>query len=136
MGDKIHFQIATADGSVCDERVSYVLAPVTNGDIGILGDHAPMVASLREGVIKYKTGDKEHFAAVSGGVLSVADNELIILAASAEKAENIDIARALAAEKRAKERIQSKSSEWDMHRAEMSLRRALAREKAYDLSHR
>ena len=136
MKDKIHFQLTTAEGTVCDEMCSYVLAPVTGGDIGILAGHAPMIASLGEGVIKYRTDGKDHFAAVSGGVLSVSDNELIILARSAEKAESIDLARAQAAEARARERIRSRSSEWDMARAESSLHRALAREKAYSLINR
>ena len=133
MKDRIHFQLTTAGGMVCDAMASYVNAPVENGDIGILADHAPMIASLREGVIKYVTDGRENFAAVSGGILSVAGNELIILAHSAELAENIDLARAQAAEARARERIASHSAEWDMKRAETSLHRALARQKAYKL---
>ena len=77
-----------------------------------------------------------HFAAVSGGVLSVADNELIILARSAEKAETIDLARAQASEARAKQRIAAKASDLDLKRAELSLHRALAREKAYAMLHK
>ena len=133
MENKIHFQVTTADGAVCDEMVNFVSAPIVDGEVGILAGHAPMIASLKEGVVKYKIDDEEHYAAISGGVLSVADNELIILARSAEKAESIDLARAQAAEKRARERIDSKSAEWDMKRAELSLHRALVREKAYSL---
>lgn len=132
MENKIHFQVTTADGAVCDEMVNFVSAPIVDGEVGILAGHAPMVAALKEGVIKYKTDDKEHYVAISGGVLSVADNELIVLARSAEKAESIDLARAQAAEKRARERIESKSSEWDMKRVELSLHRSLARQKAYN----
>lgn len=133
MENKIHFQVTTADGAVCDEMVNFVSAPLVDGEVGILAGHAPMIASLKEGVVKYKINDEEHYAAISGGVLSVADNELIILARSAEKAESIDLARAQASEKRARERIDSKSAEWDMKRAELSLHRALVREKAYSL---
>lgn len=133
MENKIHFQVTTADGAVCDEMVNFVSAPIVDGEVGILSGHAPMVAALKEGVVKYKIYDEEHYAAISGGVLSVADNELIVLARSAEKAESIDLARAQASEKRARERIDSKSAEWDMKRAELSLHRALVREKAYSL---
>ena len=73
---------------------------------------------------------------LSGGVLSVADNELIILARSAEKAETIDLARAQASEARAKERLASKAANLDIKRAELSLHRALAREKAYTMLHK
>lgn len=136
MENKIHFQITTAGGTVCDEMANYVSVPLTDGEAGILAGHANMIGALDEGVVKYKIDDEMHYAAISGGVLSVADNELIILARSAEKAESIDLARAQASEKRAKERLESKSSEWDMKRAEMSLHRALAREKAYSMLHK
>lgn len=135
MENKIHFQITTAGGTVCDEMANYVSVPLMDGEAGILAGHANMIGALDEGVVKYKIDDEMHYAAISGGVLSVADNELIILARSAEKAESIDLARAQASEKRAKERLESKSSEWDMKRAEMSLHRALVREKAYFISH-
>ena len=136
MENKIHLQITTAGGAVCDEMANYVSVPLVDGEAGILAGHANMIGALNEGVVKYKIDDEMHFAAISGGVLSVADNELIILARSAEMAETIDLARAQASERRARERIESKSAEWDMKRAEVSLHRALAREKAYTMLHK
>ncbi len=136
MANKIHLQITTAGGAVCDEMANYVSVPLVDGEAGILAGHANMIGALNEGVVKYKIDDEMHFAAISGGVLSVADNELIILARSAEMAETIDLARAQASEKRARERIESKSAEWDMKRAEVSLHRALARERAYTMLHK
>ena len=53
MADKIHFQITTADGVVCDAMASYALIPLTDGDVGVLADHAPMIGALNEGVVKY-----------------------------------------------------------------------------------
>lgn len=136
MADKIHFQIATAGGSVCDAMASSVTVPLYDGSAGILADHAPMIAALGEGVVKYVSGGEEKFAAVTGGVLSVADNEVIILARTGEMADNIDLARAQASERRARERIEHKAADIDLKRAEMSLKRALAREEAYSLSHK
>lgn len=136
MENKIHLQITTAGGIVCDEMANYVAVPLVDGEAGILADHANMIGALDEGVVRYKIDDQMHFAAVSGGVLSVADNELIILARSAEKAETIDLARAQASEARAKERLASKESNLDIKRAELSLHRALAREKAYTMLHK
>ena len=66
----------------------------------------------------------------------MADNELILLARTAEKAENIDLARAQASESRARKRIEEKSADIDLKRAELSLHRALAREKAYSMLHK
>lgn len=136
MENKIHLQITTAGGVVCDEMANYVAVPLVDGEAGILADHANMIGALDEGVVRYKVDEQMRFAAVSGGVLSVADNELIILARSAEKAETIDLARAQASEARAKERLASKASNLDVKRAELSLHRALAREKAYTMLHK
>ena len=134
MADRIHFQIATAEGVVCDSMASYALIPLSDGDVGVLADHAPMIGALKEGVVKYVSEGADHFAAISGGVLSVADNEVILLARTAERAESIDLARAQASERRARQRIESHAA--DMKRAELSLRRAIAREKAYTLLHK
>lgn len=136
MENKIHLQITTAGGTVCDEMANYVAVPLVDGEAGILANHANMIGALDEGVVRYKIDEQMHYAAISGGVLSVADNELIILARSAEKAETIDLARAQASEARAKERLASKSSNLDIKRAELSLHRALAREKAYTMLHK
>lgn len=136
MENKIHLQITTAGGTVCDEMANYVAVPLTDGEAGILANHANMIGALNEGVVRYKIDDEMHFAAVSGGVMSVADNELIILARSAERAENINLARAQASAARAKERIAAKADNLDLKRAELSLHRALAREKAYTMLHK
>ena len=136
MADKIHFQIATADGVVCDSMASYALIPLSDGDVGVLSDHAPMIGALKEGVVKYVSDGEDHFAAISGGVLSVVDNEVILLARTAERAESIDLARAQASERRARQRIQAHATNTDMKRAELSLQRAIAREKAYTMLHK
>lgn len=136
MSDKIHFQIATADGVVCDSMASYALIPLSDGDVGVLSDHAPMIGSLKEGVVRYVCEGEDHFAAISGGVLSVVDNEVILLARTAERAESIDLARAQASERRARQRIEAHAANTDMKRAELSLQRAIAREKAYTMLHK
>lgn len=133
MENTFHFQVTTADGAIIDEAATYASIPLADGEYGILPNHAPMIAAVKEGVIKFDGEGSDSFVAVSGGILSVCDNEVIVLARSAELAENIDLARAQASEKRARERIESKSGDMDMQRAEASLHRALAREKAYSL---
>ena len=133
MENKIHFQVVTAGGTVFDKMVSYVGVPLVDGEAGILAGHAAMLGSLKEGVVKAVFEDGEEYIAISGGVLSVANNELIMLARTAELAETIDLARAKASEKRARDRIEAKAGDIDMKRAELSLARALAREKAYSL---
>lgn len=131
MEDRIHFQVVTADGTVFEKMVHFVKVPLADGEAGILADHAPMLGSLCEGVSKAVFEGGEEYIAVSGGVVSVSNNEVIMLARTAELAENIDIARAQASEKRAKQRLEEKAADMDMDRAAASLHRALAREKAY-----
>ena len=133
MADQIHFQVVTADAAVFDRMTNYVGVPLTDGEAGILANHAAMLASLKSGVVKVKFEGGEEYIAVSGGVLSVSDNEVMILARTAELAENIDLARAKASEKRARERLADKAHDFDMSRAEMSLARSLARQKAYSI---
>ena len=130
MAKLIHLQIVTAGGTVCDEDARYVGVPLPDGDAGLLPGHAAMLGALKEGVVSYTVDGEKHYAAISGGVLSVAGSELIILARSAELAESIDLARAQASLERAKQRIAAKSENLDLRRAELSLRRALARIKA------
>ena len=126
MADKIHFQIATADGVVCDSMVCYALVPLSDGDVGVLSDHAPMIGALKEGVVKYVSEGDDHLA----------DNEVILLARTAERAETIDLARAQASERRARQRLESRAANVDLKRAELSLQRAIAREKAYTMLHK
>lgn len=136
MANKLHLQIVTANGLVCEEYADFVLVPIKGGDEGILPDHAAMIAALSHGVLRYKTENEERYLAILGGVMSLADNELIILAVRAERAENIDLARAQASEKRARARIEAKAANLDMSRAELSLHRSLARQKAYSYLHK
>lgn len=132
MENKIHLQVLTANSTVYDSMVNYVSAPLKDGEAGFLASHAPLLASLKEGVLfaRFSGAEKDDtvYIAVSGGVLDVAGNELIILARSAELAENIDLARAQAAERRARDRLTANEQHIDHHRAQASLYRALARE--------
>jgi len=133
MDNRIHLTVTTQIGVVYDKMVNYVLLPMVDGGYGILADHAPMIGALDEGIIKYRVDKEEDYIAVGGGVAEVIKNEVIVMATSAEKAEDIDMARAIAAERRARERLQSKTEMTDLIRAQHSLNRSMIRQKAYDL---
>ena len=83
MDKKIHLRIITLAGVVLDDIVDYALLPMKDGGYGILYNHAPMIGALEKGKLKYRIGDKEYFAAVNGGIVQVADNEIIIMTDSA-----------------------------------------------------
>ena len=138
MENKIHLQVLTAGATVYDGMVNYVAAPLKDGEAGFLCGHAPLLAALKEGVLTVRFADSSGvqsvYIAVGGGVLEIANDELIVLARSAECAENIDLARAQASERRARQRLADKESHFDHHRAEASLYRAIAREKCCALA--
>ncbi len=130
--EAIRLDIVTPAGILLSEQVSAVQVPGALGLMGILHNHAPLMTTLEIGAVKFNQGGKDHFLAVSGGFVEVKDNVVIILADAAERAEDIDLARAKASEKRAKERLEQKV-DIDMTRAEAALKRALNREKVATL---
>ena len=103
------------------------MAPGTEGELGILPHHAPLMTMLKPGELKAKQGDKDLSLVVTGGFLEVRPDRVIVLADAAERAEEIDLARAEAARKRAQERLEHPSEELDRARAEYALRRAITR---------
>ena len=131
MKDGIHLEIATAGGSVYDDMVSYVELPFSGGSVGVLKDHAPMLGAIEDGVV---TARKENgameFIAVNLGVANVVHNEVTLLVRTAERAENIDLPRAEAAEKRARDRLAERSANLDVKRAQIALHRSLTRQAA------
>ena len=126
--DVIRLDIVTPAGIIFSDTVSTLQVPSALGLMGILANHAPLMTTLEIGAIKYTKEDKEHFLAVSGGFLEVKENVVIVLANSAEKAEDIDIARAISAKERAEERLAHKGAEdVDTLRAELALKRSVNR---------
>ena len=111
------------------DDVEMVIAPGTEGEMGILPRHAPLITSLQEGVmrIKHQSG-REEMLAIHGGFMEVLPDRVTVLADAAERAEEIDIARAEEARQRAQELMQQhREDKVDYIRAESALRRSLIR---------
>ncbi|MGI5901823.1 MAG: F0F1 ATP synthase subunit epsilon [Desulfitobacteriia bacterium] len=130
MADTFRFNVVAPDGQILSKDVEFVLVRGKEGDLGILAHHAPLVAGLEIGVAQYIEGGQRHKLAVCGGFIEVIDNKVTILAQAAEKAEDIDLPRALAAKERAEKRLKERRPETDLLRAESALKRAVARIKA------
>ena len=130
MADKIHLQIVTAGGVVFDRMVHVVNLPLENGSIGVLANHAPLMGAVVDGIVTAASDEGEYVIAVGIGVVNIVNNEVTVLSRTAEEAENIDLARAEAAEKRARERLAAKNADTDASRAEAALHRAIARQHA------
>lgn len=122
-----HLQIVTPDGLMFDGQVKKVLVRTTEGDVGILSNHADYVTPLATGLARVTTenGDTK-IAACSGGLLSVKKGITRIAADTFEWAENIDVERARRAKERAEKRLKE-TSEYEEKAAEIKLKRALTR---------
>jgi len=127
MAGTFYFIVVSPEGAVFDADVEFVALPGTEGELGILPRHTPLIASLKSGVIRYTIDGKVKKMAVSGGFAEVEHNHVTVLAETAELAESIDALRAEAAKSRAEKRMQDKASKVDFARAEASLRRAISR---------
>ncbi|MFB9326940.1 F0F1 ATP synthase subunit epsilon [Paenibacillus aurantiacus] len=120
-------EIVTPERKVYAEDVNMVIVKGTEGELGILANHVPMVTPLRISSITIKKDRSEQIIAVSGGFVEVRKDKVVILAESAELPESIDEARAQAAKKRAEQRLAGKADEYDFRRAELALQRAMNR---------
>ncbi|MGE6405239.1 F0F1 ATP synthase subunit epsilon [Bacillus velezensis] len=123
----VKVNIVTPDGPVYDADIEMVSVRAESGDLGILPGHIPTVAPLKIGAVRLKKEGQTELAAVSGGFLEVRPDQVTILAQAAETAESIDKERALAAKKRAEDRLNKRSDDTDIRRAELALQRAVNR---------
>ena len=108
MSDKFKFEITTPERTVYSDTVDEVILPTLNGEIGILPNHIPLVSVIKPGEIRIKKGSEESSFAVSGGFIEVQPNKVIVLADTAERAEEIDEARAEEARRRAEDMAKEK----------------------------
>ena len=129
MADKgFQLNVLTEEKTVFDETVLSLIAPGSEGDLGLLRDHAPLVTELRPGRLTVTDLDNESTEfAMSGGFLEVNKNVATILADALESIEDIDLQRARSAVERAKKRLENPGSDVDIARAETALKRALNR---------
>ena len=123
----IKLDIVTAERVVYSEEVDIVVAPGIEGELGILPHHAPLMTALKPGELRVRKGGEEFSMAISGGFLEVRPDRVIVLADTAERAEEIDTARAEEAKRRAEARLARPAPGVDIAKAEAALRRALTR---------
>lgn len=135
MANKIRLDIVTPERIVYSEDVNMVIARATDGDVGILPGHAPLVAGLDVWPLRVLNDEGERQISVCGGFIEVKPEKVTILAACAELPEEIDVKRAAAAKDRAEGRLKDVQPDIDIQRAEASLRRALVRLRVAEQSH-
>ncbi len=124
----LRLEIITAERIVLtEEAVASVRVPASEGIVGILPRHAPLMTTLAPGELIMRKGDEEESFFVTGGFLEVRDNHIAVLADASERAEEIDVDRAEEARQRAEEALKEKRDSAELAAAEAAMRRALIR---------
>lgn len=126
MSDKLALEIVTPFGAVASEEVDEVTAPGSEGEFGVLAGHARFITTLKAGLLSCRTDADVVRYFVNWGYAEVGPDKVVILADSAERAEEIDVERAMEAKKRAEELLR-KEADVDFTRAEAALERAISR---------
>jgi F-type H+-transporting ATPase subunit epsilon len=124
---QLRLQIVSADRALVNETVDEVEIPGSEGYFGVLPGHTPLLAILGAGELWYRQGSEKTFLVIAYGFAEVQPDRVTILAEMAERAEEIDIARAEAAKKRAEQRILHPTVEMDAERARIALMKSLIR---------
>lgn len=128
MAENIRLEVVTPEKSVVSESAQIVMAPGSLGEFGVLSGHTPFLTTLKTGALKYKDENgNERFVFISSGFAEALPDRVTVLAESAERRSNIDLARAKAAAERAEKRLSSKDPDTDFVRAKAALLRAISR---------
>ena len=124
---KLQLHIVSAERMLVNESVDEVEIPGADGYFGVLPGHTPLLALLQVGELWYRQGQEKHFLAIALGFAEVQPDKVTILAQIAERADEIDIARAETARKRAEERLARPTMDFDAERARVALLKSLIR---------
>jgi len=133
---KMKVEIVTVERMVYSGEADMVIAPGIEGVLGILPRHAPLLTALQVGELRVKNDGEEISMAIGGGFMEVSPDKVIVLADTAERAEEIDLARAEAARERAERLLREKPQGVDLAGIEGALRRSQIRLKVAHLRRR
>ncbi len=127
MAKTVRLDIVTPDKLAFSADVTMVIARATDGDLGILPGHVPLIAALNIWPLRLFTDEGEKLLSLCGGFIEVQPDKVIILASCAELPEEIDVSRAEQAKRRAEERLAKHDGDIDTTRAHAALTRAMTR---------
>ena len=123
----LQLQIVSADRMLVDEQVDEVEVPGADGYFGVLPGHTPLLAALQVGQLWYRRAQETHYLSIAFGFAEVQPERVTVLAQMAERADEIDVARAEAAKRRAEERLAGSTTDIDFERARIALLKSLVR---------
>jgi F-type H+-transporting ATPase subunit epsilon len=133
---KLQVELVTAEGRLVSREADFVIAPGAEGDLGVLPRHIPLLTPLRAGEVTVRNEGNDEYIFVAGGFLEVLPDKVLILADAAERAEDIDEARAEEARRRAQQLLEEKVEGVDTAAAAAALERAVMRLKVAELRRR
>lgn len=126
---QLTLEIVTPDRAIAHADVDEIVLPAARGCLGVLPGHTPALVELQVGELWYRRGAEKTYLAVGFGVAEILPDRVIVLAQVAERAEDIDTARAEAARRRAETHLTSRSAagEIDLERARISMLKSMVR---------
>ncbi len=130
MAMTLHVDIVSAEKEIYSGTAEMVFAPLVNGEVGILPRHAPLIARMKPGEVRVRTGTEELFFYVSGGLLEVQPHVVTVLADTAMRAKDLDESAALKAKERAEEALKNRQADIDYAKAQVELAEAVAQLRA------
>jgi F-type H+-transporting ATPase subunit epsilon len=133
----IKLEIVTPERLVFDETVDGVTLPGSEGELGVLPNHAPLVSTLGVGELKIRSGGSEDWFAIVGGFVQVLPDKVVVMAETADLSSEIDLEKAQAARRDAEHALESGYHEgMDLSAARAALQAALLRERVAQRRHR
>ena len=127
MAMTIRVDVGSAEQSVYKGTAEMVVVPGEMGEIGVLPRHAPLLTRLRAGEVRIRNGEHVEYLFVSGGIVEIQPHVVTILSDTAERASDLDEAKAMEAKQRAEERMAGQLSDIDYARAQADLVEQIAR---------
>lgn len=128
MAAVFYLEMVSPENTFFSGNAKQIVLPGIDGSYGVLANHEPMVTAISAGTVRFLTEDDRWLEAViSDGAVEIMPERVILLAATIESPEEIDVNRALRAKQRAEERLRQKQSQMEYYQTQAALSRALAR---------
>jgi F-type H+-transporting ATPase subunit epsilon len=126
MAKTLQVDIVSAEASIFSGAADMVIAPGEAGELGILPEHMPLLTRIKPGTIRIRTGNEEEVIYVSGGMMEVQPDRVTVLADTSVRAHDLDEAKAMEAERLAKEALANRTGKMEVAKAQAELAEAVA----------
>ena len=127
MAKKLHVDIVSAEAEIFSGEAEMVIAPGESGELGIMPEHAPLLTRVKPGTVRIQNaGAAEEVIYVSGGMMEVQPDRVTVLADTSERAHDLDEAKAMEAERLAKEALANRQGVQEIAKAQAELAEAAA----------